>query len=425
MAPFLSLGLFILGYVFITLEHKLNTHKSAISLALGATLWIITAFHLHDKTHLQHSIAEAGTEIFSIIVFLLSAMTLVEILVHYQFFDLIRIRLSKMRLKDKKQFAVIATITFFLSALLDNLTVTIVMIQIARRFFRENNLLIVAAGIVILANAGGAWSPIGDVTTLMIWLAGKYSAGEIIIQTFIPSALLGIVSAGLLMKKMSSNTIDHAKDIPVKLDFGAKLVIVTSLSSFILPILMNVIGLPPYIGLLLGLGVVWLMIEFLKIKSKQTTHLEANIDNLLQKTDISSIKFFIGILLSASALNTIGILEKISIVAFGQNQDITRVIAGNILLGPLSSIVDNVPLTALAIDIIKVSEPAVWTLLALTVGTGGSFLVIGSVAGVIAMGMIKELTFGRYLRIATIPAVAGFIVGVSFWLLEYQLFLSR
>lgn len=418
----IALIIFLAGYGLITLEHKLSTNKSAVALSLGAILWILAAIYSHDKTHLTHLVSEAGGEIFQIIVFLLAAMTLVEILVHYQFFDLIKTKLAKLKLKDKKQFMVMGFLTFFLSAMLDNLTITIVMIQIARQFFKGKNLLIAAAGIVILANAGGAWSPIGDVTTIMLWLAKKFTASEIILHTLIPSMILGIVSGILMTRQMDDTKQDAITDRAIKLSRSEKIVVSFCLLSFSFPLFMNFLGLPPYLGLLLGLGIVWAIIEVFKHRSERTTHLEANIDHMLQKTDISSLKFFIGILLSVSALQVFGILEIVSNFIFGTEQQALQVAGGSILIGLLSAIVDNVPLTALSINLITSTDSYLWTFLALTVGTGGSALVIGSVAGVVAMGMVKELTFGKYLKIATIPALAGYAAAILAYAVIFYLF---
>jgi len=370
MLSLLAAGVFVLGYVLITLEHRFHTNKSAISLALAAILWIITSFALNDVEHLRHAVSEAGVEVFNIVVFLLAAMTLVEILIHYRFFDFIRVKLLKLKLDDKKQFLVIGVLTFFLSAILDNLTITIVMIQIARRFFKGENLLVVAAGIVILANAGGAWSPLGDVTTIMIWLAGKFSALEIIMRTFLPSLVLGIVASLMMARRIGKTTEDIKEEKFQRFSRGEKLVIATALGSFSLPLVMSQLGLQPYFGLLLGLGLTWLIVDFVKNRSQTQTHLTANIESFLQKTDIASIKFFIGILLAVSALHTIGVLETFSHLLLGEEQDYVRVIIGNGALGLLSAIVDNVPLTALALDIITLEQTSVWTFLAYCVGIG-------------------------------------------------------
>jgi Na+/H+ antiporter NhaD/arsenite permease-like protein len=418
----LPIAVFVIGYILITIEHKIGTNKSAIALSLGGIMWLLVAFLGHGGDELKHHLEEAGAEIFGIVAFLLAAMALVEILIHYRFFDVIRLRLMKLKAGDKKQFIIIGFLTFFLSAVLDNLTITIVMIQIARRFFQGKNMLIAAAGIVILANAGGAWSPIGDVTTIMLWIAEKFTPWQVISGAFLPSLVLGITSGYLLLRKMDDNTPDIKEETGIKLTKGEKIVIGVTLSTFSLPLFMNLLGLQPYIGLLFGLGVVWALIEFAKLRSQTPTHLNANIDKFLQNTDIASLQFFIGILLSVSALGALGVLEKLSILIFGEHQEFTRVVIGNMLLGPLSSVVDNVPLTALAIDIIHLADPNLWVLLAIAVGTGGSFLVIGSVAGIIAMGMVKELTFDRYLKIATLPAVVGYIAAMAVWLLQFRIF---
>lgn len=423
MSPFAIAAtiLFILGYLLISLEKRFNTHKSAVSLALGATLWVITAFSGTAQDFFRLSIEKSGSDIFAIIIFLLSAMTLVEILVHYKFFDFIRLKLSKLNLDNKGQFLMISTMSFFLSAVLDNLTCTVVMTQIARRFFRDKNLLLATAGIVIAANAGGSWSPIGDVTTLMLWLANKFAAHEIITGAFLPAVSLTIVATFLLKGKMDKDILDtFDKKLP-RPTRGEKLVISICLASFALPLLADMIGLPPYMGLLFGLGLVWLVIEFVKSRTNHVTHLEANIDAILQKTDISAIEFFVGILLSVSALRTLGALETISQKLFGYSQEFWRVTAGNILIGLTSAIFDNVSLTALSINVIRLNDPSIWVLLALAVGTGGSILIIGSAAGVVAMGMVKDLTFEKYLKLAFWPAFLGYCTAILVWFLQYQL----
>ncbi len=181
---------------------------------------------------------------------------------------------------------------------------------------------------------------------------------------------------------------------------------------------MSALGLPPYMGLLLGLGGVWLMIDLFKRYLPRTTHLTASIEDLIRKTDISSLKFFIGILLAVSALHTLGVLELLADTVYGHTPSIGSVIGGNISLGLLSAILDNVPLTAIAIQILNSTDSSLWVLLALTVGTGGSLLVIGSAAGVVAMGMIKELNFSSYFKLAFFPALAGYIAAIAVWMLQ-------
>lgn len=417
--PLAATIIFAFGYLLITLEHKFNTNKSAIALAVSAILWVIASFYLHSADELSHALHEAGAEVFNILVFLLAAMTLVEILLHYRFFDLIRIKLFKLNLDDRKQFVIIGFLTFFLSALLDNLTVTIVMVQIAKRFFTGRNLLVVVSGVVIMANAGGAWSPIGDVTTIMIWLANKFDALQVIKEIFLPSLALGIIAMAMMVRNVKKDTRD-VKEENIVLTKGEKVVVGVVLSTFLLPFIFSRFGLQPYMGLLFGLGVVWILIDFIKKRSSYQTHLNASIEQMLQKTDISSLKFFIGILLAVSALQAMGVLEMFSVLILGEHQSMARVISGNIVLGLASAVVDNVPLTAIALDMITISDHSVWTFLAYTVGTGGSSLLIGSVAGVIASGMVKELSFGKYLQIASLPAIVGYFGGILVWFLQRE-----
>lgn len=412
--------IFVIGYIGIATEHKLGASKSAIALATGGILWLIAAVASHDH-HARESIVHAGGEIFEIVVFLLAAMSLVEILVHYKFFDVIRGKLYKLGLNDQKQFLIITIISFFLSAVLDNLTTTIVMIQIARRFFKGQNLLVTAAAIVIAANAGGAWSPIGDVTTIMLWIANKFNSLQIITQGFFPSLAIYLVSTALLYPKIVPTIKnDEKEEVVTSLDRSEKTVIGMTFFSFALPLIMNtVFDLPPYLGLLIGLGLVWLVVDAYKRLRPNPTHLEANIDELVRKSDIASIKFFIGILLAVSALHSLGILDRLSDILYGNNPEAFRVITGSVGLGLISSILDNVPLAAIAIQILETTDVSHWVLLALTLGTGGSLLIIGSAAGVVAMGMIKELTFSKYLQIGTVPAFVGFLAGVGVWLVQY------
>jgi len=418
----LAVIIFIAGYVFITLEHTVKTHKSGIALLMASLLWIVVAFSgLHHET-VTELLNHAGSEIFGLIVFLLAAMTLVEVLIHYRFFDIIRARITQLGLADRGQFLLLMLLTFFFSAILDNLTVTIIMIQIARRFFSEERLLIAATGVVILANAGGAWSPIGDVTTIMLWLADKFSASQVILWGFLPSLAMGIIATYFLSKHFSKRRGGTEKPEEVVICRPEMTVIALAFGSFTLPVIFHLAHLPPYMGLLFGLGVTWLAIEYFKHYSKEDFETKrTSLERLVQKTDISSIKFFIGILLSVSALGALGVLDTLSLLMFGDVPTAERLIIGSSIMGLASAIVDNVPLTALAIDLIHVDLPLIWVLTAVTVGTGGSLLLVGSVAGVIAAGMVPELTFMKYARYAVIPVLVGYFAAIAVWWLQYSL----
>lgn len=417
--------LFGFGYLLITLEQRIGTHKSALALCMGAILWVLAALKLQDQPDaLDHAIELAGSEIFGIVAFLLGAMALIEILVHYRLFDLVRAKLIKLNVSDPQQFLMIMILTFFFSAVLDNIAITIVMLQIARRFFIGKNMLIAAAGIVIAANAGGAWSPIGDITTILLWLADKFTATEVIRYTFVPAFALFVTSTALLYRKLEDDgyTKREEGDL-VSLSLSERAIVSTALFSFTLPLFMSTVGLPPYMGLLFGLGLTWLMIEVAKRKSRHEhkTHMTADIERLLRSVDLSSIKFIIGILLSVSALATIGILSFISVTALGSNPTDSQIIGASIAIGIFSSVVDNASLVAMAIDVLPTNDPELWSLLALTAGTGGSIFVIASAAGIVAMGSYKQLTFQNYFKVATFPAIAGFAVGVATWLLQYSI----
>ncbi len=417
MIIILSVTIFLLGYIAISQEQLLKISKTSISLVVAVVLWLLVA--VGGISNVGLALAESAGEIFELVIFLLSAMTLVEILTHYGLFDFIYTKLLKLKLGDKAQFFIIALLAFISSAFLDNLTTTIVFLQISRRFFSGKNLLKSASAIVIAANAGGAFSPIGDVTTTMLWLANKFSTPEIIIQAFIPSFTVFLVSALLIGKSIVADTKDRVENTK-QLGKVEWFVISLCLLSFLLPLLMTIVRLPPYFGLLLGLGIIWLVVDLARLQRPNSTSLSLSIEKFFQKMDIASLYFFIGILLAVSALRHLGVLDIISHQVFTTTPSTTRIIEGNIAIGGLSAIFDNIPLTAVAIDIVKTTEPSLWALLALTVGVGGSLLLIGSAPGIIAMTIVKELTFSAYLKIASLPALVAFILGISAWLLQYN-----
>jgi len=418
-------GIFIVGYLGIALEHQTHVNKSGIAIVIGVLLWVLAALFSHDNQEINHAITESGSEIFSIVVFLLSAMTIVELLVHYKLFDWIREKIVANKISQSKLFWLLGAITFVLSAFLDNLTTTLIMIQIGRKIYKhKENFLLFTANTIIAANAGGAASPIGDVTTIMLWLANKFSAWQVIGMGILPAIATWIIPQAIITKKIKYHEeaekahpgFDLVDEKKVKPYWS---VIFIGLLSFLLPVLFNVVGLPPFLGLLLGVGVMWIVID-LKAKNGDTDHTTGKVVNMIQKTDITTLKFFIGILLAVGALSHVGMLKVLNDSIFGVEINETRLILGNISLGIISSILDNVPLVAASIKMFS-SEvtPAFWVLLAITAGTGGSMLVVGSAAGVAAMGQVKELNFSYYLKNATLPALLGFLAGVAVWLGMY------
>lgn len=419
----IAAAFFAFGYLLITLEQKFNTHKSAIALTMAGVLWLLTAVFLsHDKEALNHALSHAGAEIFNIVAFLLAALALIEILVHYHFFDLIRAKMIKLKIRDKQQFILVLFLTFSFSAILDNIAITIAMLQIALRFFKGRNMIIAAAGIVIAANAGGAWSPVGDITTIMLWLGGKFTAIEIIQYAFLPSAVLAVVAGTLLYRKLDDTNFEkREKDDTLQPSIGEKVVISMALVSFIMPLAVSFIGLPPYMGLFLGLGLTWCAIEYAKQRkrSNNQTHMTANIEKIVQTVDISSIKYIMGILLAVMALSTLGVLQWVSSVVVGSDPSTSHLILTNMGLGFLSGIVDNASLVAIAMNTLPMDNPELWALTAIAAGNGGSLFVIASAAGVVAMGGYKQLTIGDYFKVATFPVFLGLLAAFGVWYLQF------
>ncbi len=413
---------FVLGYAAIATEHKIHINKAAITLLMAGILWFIAAIAHPDV--IEHALADAGSEIFGITVFLLAAMSLVEILIHYRLFDVLRVKIVALGLSEKHQFILLGGLAFLLSGIVDNLTATIIAVQIARKFFWGRNLLVMMVAIVILANAGGAFSPIGDVTTIMLWLAHKFTAMEIITRGFIPSIFIGLTAGALLLPKITreQKKVDmETPSIDVEpFTLTEKIITVVAGLSFFMPIVAKTVHLPPVIGILFGLGLTWTLVELFKSRSNAIGHATASMEQLIQKTDIASIKFFIGILLSVSALHVLGILNYISDFIYGAVPTTMSIIMGNTVIGAVSAVLDNIPLTAIVIEVLGTTDTNLWILLALTVGTGGSLLAIGSAAGVVAMGMNKDLTFKEYVKIGFIPALISYLVGVGIWYAQWK-----
>ncbi len=423
MAELLATILFIGGYIAIALEHHLFVNKAAASLILASLLWVIASFTIPVES-LEHHIVAAGSDLFGLVVFLITSMTLVEILLHYRFFDVIE-RWLRSKKWNRYHLAWIVTIlTFIFSMLVPNFTAAIVGIQIARRFFPKEELLAIAALLVIAANAGGAFSPIGDVVTLLLWFADKFGALELLIQGALPSIVLTIVSAWLLLRGVERRPAKRLEQVngytkPSRSDWA---IILAALGSFFLPLAASALQLPPYLGLLAGLGGVWFLMDVAKRIRPKASHLDANIQHFFRQSDLESIQFFVGILLSVAALHSLGLLDIATNWLLGNEPSFMRLVASFTGLGIASAFVDNVPLTAAAISAVHGVSSSMWVLLSITVGTGGSILVIGSAAGIVAMGMVPELNFGRYLRIAAFPALVGFIAAIVVWVGQYQLF---
>lgn len=415
--------IFFVGFTAIALEHNLHVNKSWIALFTGSIMWIIVAIG-EDEELLREAMMHESAEIFALIVFLMGAMTIVEMMAHFRFFTWVESKLLRLNISNRQLFWIMGLITFIASALLDNLTSTLIMIQIGRHLYiRKRNFVIYVINIVIAANAGGAMSPVGDVTTIMLWLAGKFTAWQVLFYGFIPSLLAWVVPQTLLTFKMRSENRKSRESTEVlPLQWS---IIFIGLFTFGFAVIVNLFHLPPFIGILLGVGAAAIVIDY-RLKKGTLQKKAGRIVNIIKTIDMATLNFFIGILLAVGALSYQGVLNDVALLIFGDNPaaNPTAIIVGHTSLGFLSALVDNVPLTAAVIKMLPDTIGyTYWVLLAITAGTGGSILVIGSAAGVAAMGQVKELTIARYIKIGTIPAILGYIAAVLSWYLLFGIHL--
>lgn len=440
----LMIIVFLVGYLMIALEHPLKINKSATALVLGALLWVIYILAgegIYDSANfragfesfcaanpgLAHPFIEyiANAEMLShlaeiaeILFFLIGAMTIVEVIDKHQGFTLITDHITT---KNKvKLLWIISFVTFFLSAVLDNLTTTLVMIALLRKLVQKRSDRLFFAGIVIIAaNSGGAWSPIGDVTTIMLWVANKITTGHIISQTFVAS-LISMIVPLLAVSFFMKGDLDDEEKLMVKSQrklpkLHRHLMFWVGICALLfVPIFKMLTHLKPYVGVMLGLGVVWIVNELLYRKAGEKHH-EMRVGHIISRIDMSSILFFLGILLAVGALQSAG---QLSLLAngldntFGDNFN-----AINIVIGLLSSVIDNVPMVAGAMGMYDFPlNHNFWTFLAYCAGTGGSILIIGSAAGVAAMGM-EKIDFIWYLKKITPFALLGYLSGAGVYIL--------
>lgn len=412
---------FVVGFTGIVLEHNLKVNKSWIALATGSVMWMIASYGRTPEA-LHGSIMHSSAEIFELIIFLIGAMTLVEMMAHFRFFSWIEAKLLERDISNVTLFWLLGLITFVASALLDNLTSTLVMIQIGRHLYiRKVNFNIYVINVVIAANAGGAMSPVGDVTTIMLWLAGKFTAWDILIKGALPSLAAWVIPQTMLTSKiMVEERSGREKKEILPLQWQ---IIIMGLTTFGLAVVVNILHLPPFFGILFGLGIVAIVID-LKLKRGKLKKEEGHIVNIIKTIDMATIKFFVGILLAVDALQFHGILAQVATFIFGENPGAhpTAIIIGHTALGIFSSILDNVPLTAAVIKMLPEGIDSIyWILLAITAGTGGSILIVGSAAGVAAMGQVKSLSFMEYLKKGSLPALMGYISAVVVWYVLFML----
>ena len=414
---------FILGYLAITLEHTLKINKAATALVTGVICWTIYISFEADKHLVTEQLMEHLGEVSGILFFLLGAMTIVELIDAHDGFEVITDRIKTKN--AVKLLWIVATVTFFLSAILDNLTTTIVTVSLLRKLIANKKQRLFFVGItVIAANAGGAWSPLGDVTTTMLWIGGQITALNIIKDLFIPSVFCLVVPLIIVSFKLKGNLEPPQKDPNQELKpaFERNFVFILGLAILIfVPVFKTITHLPPFMAILLGLGLMWIITEILHSQRDTADKDFLTVVYALRKIDTPSILFFLGILISISALQSTGQLTALAhwlTTTIGNDTIIVTII------GLLSAIVDNVPLVAASQGMYSLDQyppdSFFWEFLAYATGTGGSALIIGSAAGVAAMGM-EKIDFFWYLKRISLLALIGYFSGALIYLLQHSL----
>jgi len=431
---------FVIGYLLIAMESLTKINKAAIALLMFVACWTLfmvdpAQFGITGdigqavQSVVEGHLGETATTLF----FLMGAMTIVELVDQNGGFNWVR---GVLKTKSKRGLLwKIAFMTFFLSAILDNLTTSIVMIMILRKVVQDHkDRMYYAALVIIAANSGGAFSPIGDVTTIMLWNKGLITAGGVIKEIFIPSVISMVLPAYILSLHLKGNLGDGAEEevaAPTEAqDFSArqrKTVFWLGVGGLIfVPIFKTITHLPPFVGIMLVLGIVWTVTEIFYSrlpKKKEKGGMQKRVTAMLSRIDMSTILFFLGILMAVACLQQIGVLKMLGEtldVAFKGNH---YLVTGTI--GVLSSIVDNVPLVAASMGMYPMAatgdmavDGIFWQLLAYCAGVGGSMLIIGSAAGVVVMGL-EKITFGWYMKNVSWIAFVGYVAGIgAYWVIR-------
>ncbi len=418
--------IFVLCYAAIALEHPLRINKSAIALIAAGLMWSLYSFASPLGVHgVSEQLSEKLAETAAIIFFLICAMTIVEVTDSHGGFEVITSRIKATKLTSLLW--IIGFISFFLSAILDNMTTTIVMVALVKRLLKERNQRIFFAGIIVIAaNAGGAWTPIGDVTTTMLWIGGQITTGNIMKGLFIASMVnmvVPLIIASFMLKGsvVPPEKTENSRDKNTQ--FEKNLMFFMGMGCLIfVPVFKAVTGLPPYLGILLSLGVLWLVGELLHRNKRVEDFEHLTLARALKRIDMASVVFFIGILLAVATLSANGMLPALAKwldVKLGNQSLIV------IVIGLVSAVVDNIPLVAASMGMYPLKDfPAdsfIWEFMAYCAGTGGSILIIGSAAGVAAMGL-EKIEFFWYARRIGPLALIGYFSGVAAYIVQYNLF---
>jgi Na+/H+ antiporter NhaD/arsenite permease-like protein len=421
----LLIVIFIAGYISISFETYIRINKAAVALFTGILCWLIYIISSHNENNVESGMTHAVAGIAPVIFFLLSAMTIVELIDAHNGFDIITKKINQT--SKRKLLWTITLTTFFLSPILDNLTTSIVMVLLLRKLVDNPRQRLVFIGMIILAaNAGGVWSPLGDVTTTMLWMGGQITAQSVLLKLFLPSLGCIIVPLIICTLKMRGTVRAPVKTIAdTKINFNIQHQYVVLISGLLIllsvPVLKMLTGLPPYMSILFGLGILWIITEILHQKKADEEKHDLTVATALRRIDAPSILFFLGLLLGVAALQAAGVLQ---LTANWLDSKIANENIVVILIGLLSSFVDNVPLVAAAQAMYSLerftTDHNFWLLLSYCSGTGGSILLIGSAAGVAAMGM-EKLSFIWYLKKISLLALIGFFSGIAIYFLQQLL----
>lgn len=441
----LMICLFVLGYVAIATEHQIHVNKAASALILCSLLWTIYIFYapaLNTPVGVQKTteyvtkveLIEGVGEVAEILFFLMGAMTIVELIDVHGGFNIITRRITT---KNKKTLLFILTgITFVMSAVLDNLTTTIVIVMLLRKLVQDQKERWYFAAVVILAaNAGGAFSPIGDVTTIMLWVKGNVTTSHLIPELILPSIVAAALPMIIMSRKLHGSLEESTDVVDAESHELSVAEMVTNRERNIIfylgigalvfvPIFKAITHLPPYLGVSLGLGVLWVYTELMYHEKGDSIKEEkkARIQKVVKRIDMTTILFFLGILMAVNALSFAGILRELSVWL---DESVGNIYAINIIIGVLSSIVDNVPLVAGAMKMYEVDpttayfavDGAFWLFLAYCAGVGGSILIVGSAAGVVVMGL-EKVSFGWYLKEVSLIALLGYLAGALMFIIQ-------
>lgn len=435
---------FIVGYILIVLETRIGINKAAFTLIMCGVLWSIVLANGNSADVSEAIISHLG-DTAEILLFLIGAMTIVELIDRHDGFDVITKRITcsnKITL-----LWVLVFITFFMSAVLDNMTTTIIMIVLLRKLLRERQeVMLLASLIVIAANSGGAWSPIGDVTTLMLWMKGNVTSIPLVSYLILPCIVSVVVPTAMVAMHLkrgdiSCKRIDHTiyeHESVVGKRFRVLVLVLGVLGLLSVPVLKTFVGLPPYMSALLSLGVIWVVTDLAYNHKSQIDERRKNrVVRVLHKIDMSTILFFFGILMAVSALQYSGILGKLADSLDSSLHNVYAIVGS---IGIMSSIIDNVPLVAACMGMYPIVDPTTlsgvadsaymmnfvqdglfWQLLAYCAGVGGSMFIIGSAAGVVAMGL-EKINFGWYFKNITLLAFIGYVAGLAVIFVEDLIF---